>query len=134
MTGSGTGPMATSELSTTMAMATEPFCGSRAVSIAVMFTGLPAMPPAALISKAARCAPQARYSPMEAIAPVRQSRNGMFHCFTAEPACEKPRVATQNMANSTMSKVFFIAPPLESYCVSLGGPKEPFPGNGRSGA
>jgi len=97
ITGSGTGPRATRVFSlTTRAISTDPFCGSNAVSIPTTFTGLPLMPPASLISRAARSAPHCRYSPMLAIGPVRQFRNGTRHSLTC--AWANPRFAVRNAA------------------------------------
>ena len=112
MTGSGTGPSATSASLTMRAISTVPFCGSLAVSMPVTFTGLPAMPPAWLISQAARSAPHCRYAPMLAIGPVRQLRKGICHSATATWLWANPGPATTSTTARTAATIhFFMRPP-----------------------
>ena len=109
MTGSGTGPRATRVFFTSRAISVEPFWGSSAVSTPTILTGLPLIPPASLISFAARSAPHSRYSPMLAMAPVREFRNGIVHSFGA--GCEHPTTEKSSAAASSTPAIFFICPP-----------------------
>lgn len=125
MTFSGTGPRATSAFSTISAIFTEPSCGSSAVSTPTIFTGLPLMPPAALISRAACWAPQSRYSPMLAIGPVSALRNGISHSFTATLGAQL--ASATSATASTSQNAFLIRPPWEVYFVSSVERKEHVP-------
>ena len=130
MTGSGTGPRATRVFSTSFAISTEPFCGSSAVSTPTTFTGLPLMPPAALISRAACWAPQSRYSPIAAMGPVRAFRNGTVHSFTSTSPPAKADPAASRTRSST-PRIFLIRPPFD-YSVSFVPAKERFRWNTRA--